>query len=140
MNETQGVLSVGRTSMFLFIRLVLLNRSVMSDHVLRSSQKRGLLLSFYLGGSSGCKDVFPKISLLNKIFEILLERPALRSLVSLAVMDGVVVFGSGTSRIVWLRFWTLHPGLTLDGFEHILDRKFQWSKAVIHPVDSKWAL
>jgi len=46
----------------------------------------------------------------------------LRSLVSLAVMEEAVVLRSRASRIVWLYFWMLHPALTLDGFEDVLDR------------------
>ena len=49
---------------------------------------------FCLRGSSGCKDVFPKISLLDKIFEMLVEGPTLGSLVSLAVIEVAVVFRS----------------------------------------------
>ena len=79
-------------------------------------------------------------ALLNEIFEVLTEGPTLRSLVSLAAMKGAVVFRSGIGMAVWLRFRTLHPGFTLDGFEDILNRELQQSEIVIHPVGSKWAL
>ena len=59
---------------------------------------------FLLGGSSKCTGVFLKITLPDKIFQILAEGPALESLVSLAVMEGAIVFRSGMSKIVWLRF------------------------------------
>jgi len=39
-----------------------------------------------------------------------------------------------------LRFQTLHPELTFDGFEDVLDQEFQWSEAVIHSVSSEWTL
>ena len=81
----------------------------MSDHVLRSSWTRGLLLSFCLGGSFVCESVFLKISLLDKTFEILMKGLTMESLVSLVVMEGAVVFHFGISKIVWLRFRTLHP-------------------------------
>ena len=42
--------------------------------------------------------------------------------------------------IMWLRFCTRHPGLTLDGFEHVVDWEFQLDKVVIHLVSSEWAL
>jgi len=76
---------------------------------------------FYLGGGSGCEYVLSDITLLDKIFKILSERPTLRSLVSFAVMKGAVVFRSGASKVVLLCFWTLIPGLTLDGFKDVLD-------------------
>jgi len=39
-----------------------------------------------------------------------------------------------------LRFQTLHPGLTLDGFEDVLDRGLQRGEAVIYSVRSEWIL
>ena len=81
----------------------------MSDHVLRSSWTRGLLLSFCLRGSSVCEGVFLKISLLDKTFEILTKGLAMGSPVSLVVMEAAVVFHSGIREIMWLRFRTLHP-------------------------------
>jgi len=126
--------------MFLFVRLVLVNCSVLSDHVLWWSRRWDLLLSFCLRGSYGCKDVFSKIFLPGKIFEILAEGPVLESSVSFAALEGVVVFRSGMSTIVWLCFRTLHPGLALDSFEDVLDRELQRSEAVIHPTSSEWTL
>jgi len=41
---------------------------------------------FYLGGGSGCEYVLSDITLLDKIFKILAERPILRSPISFAVM------------------------------------------------------
>ena len=58
--------------------------------------------------------------MLDKTFEILAEEPILESPVSLAIMKRAIVLYSGMGRIVWLRFRTLHPGLTLDGFEDVL--------------------
>jgi len=34
----------------------------------------------------------------------------------------------------------LHSGLTLDGFEDILNQELQRGEAVIHPTGSEWAL
>ena len=45
-------------------------------------------------------------SLLDMVFEVLTEGLSLRSLVSLVVMEGAVVFCSGMSRVVWLCFFT----------------------------------
>jgi len=61
-------------------------------------------------------------------------------MVSLTVIEGSVVLHFRMSRVVLLYFRTLHPGLTLDGFEDVLDRELKWGEAVIHPVDSEWAL
>ena len=55
MNEIHGVLSVGGTSLFLFVGLVLVNCWVLSGHVLRSSRRRSLLLSLCLEGSSNVR-------------------------------------------------------------------------------------
>ena len=63
-----------------------------------------LLLSFCLGRDSECKDVFPNIFLLDKIFDILVEGSTLGSPMSLAIRERVVVFRSGTRRIMLLRF------------------------------------
>jgi len=41
---------------------------------------------------------------------------------------------------MWLRFRTLHLGLTHDGFEDVLDMEFQQSEAVVHPISSEWTL
>jgi len=78
--------------------------------------------------------------LLDKIFEILAEGSTLGSPVSLEIMERAVVLRFGTGSILLLRFQTLHPGLTLDGFEDVLNRELQRSEAVIHSVSSKWAL
>jgi len=92
-------------------------------------------LSFCLRCSSWCKDVFSKISSVDKIFKILVEGPTLR--MSLAIMKRAVILHSGMGRIalLWLRM--LHPRLTLDGFIHVLDRELQWSEAGIHSVNSE---
>ena len=74
---------------------------------------------FCLEGGFGCEDVLSEIALLDKIFEVLMEGPTLRSLVSLAVIEEVIVLHSGTSRVVLPCFWALH--LTLDGLEDVLD-------------------
>ena len=68
----------------------------------------GSLVVFLSQGKLWCKDVFLKISLLDKALEILTEGLALGSLVSPTVMEGAVVFRSEKSKIVWLRFRTLH--------------------------------
>ena len=60
----------------------------------------GSPLVFCLERSSGSDDVFPKISLVDKIFEILAEGPALGSLASLVVMKGAIAFHSKMSKIV----------------------------------------
>ena len=52
----------------------------------------------------GCKNVFPKISLLDKTFEILAEGLALESLMSLAIIKRTVVLRLRTRRIVLLQF------------------------------------
>jgi len=117
------LLSVRETFLLLFIRMVLVNRSILSNHVLWSIRRHDLLLSFCLGGS-GCENVLSEIVLLDKIFKVLTEGPSLGSLVPLAVIKGAVVFRSGTSRVVLFCCWTLHPGLTLDGFEDVLIESF----------------
>ena len=68
-----------------------------------------LLLSFCLKGGSGCEDILSEIALLDKIFKVLTERPALRSLVSFSVMEGTIVLRSRASRVVCFfasRFFT----------------------------------
>jgi len=58
-----------------------------------------------------------KISLMDKIFEILAQGLALESPVSLTIIERAVVFHSKTGKIMLLWFQPLHPGLTLDGFK-----------------------
>ena len=96
------------------------------------------MLSFCLRGSSGCEDVLSEIAMVDKIFRILMEGPALKSLVSLVIIEGAVVIRSETSRVVLLWFRALYPGLTLEGFKDILDRELQRGEVAIHPVGSKW--
>ena len=100
---------------------MLFNCPALSDHVLRLIRRRDLLLSLCLGGGSGCKDVFSEITLLDKIFKILTEGPTLRSSVPLAVVEGTIVSRSGTSMVVYFCLRMLHTGLTLDGFEEVLN-------------------
>ena len=107
------LLSVKRNFLFLSVGLVLVNCFILSDHVLQSTWGRSLLLSFYLGGSSGCEDVFSEIDLLDKIFKVLTKGATLRSLMSSAVMKGAVVLCFKTSRVVWFCIRVLYPGLTL---------------------------
>ena len=100
---------------------MLVNHPVLSDHVLRLIQRQGLLLSLYLGGGSGCEDVFLEIALLDKIFKIFTEGPTLRSSVPLAIVERTIFSRSGTSRVVYFYLWTLHPRLSLDDFNDVLD-------------------
>ena len=78
------------------------------------------MLPFFLRCGSSCENVFPKMYLLDKTSEILVEGLALGSLVSLTIMEREIVLRSGTGRI---RFRTLHPRLTFDVFEGVLDRE-----------------
>jgi len=68
------LLSIRETSLLLLVRLVLLNPSVSSDRVLRLTRRHDLLLSFYLGGDSGYEDILSEITLLDKVFRVLMER------------------------------------------------------------------
>jgi len=58
------LLSVRGTSL---VGLVLVNRSVLSDHLLWSIRRRGPLLSLCLGGGSECENVLSEMALLDKI-------------------------------------------------------------------------
>ena len=58
----------------------------------------------------------------------------------LAIKERAVIFRSETGRIMLLWFQTLHPVLTLDGFEDVLNQELQRDEAVIHSVISEWAL
>jgi len=78
--------------------------------------------------------------MLDKIFKVFMGGPTLRSPMPHAVIVGAVFLRFETSRVVLLYFWTFHPGLTLDGFEDVLDREVQWGEAAIHLVSSDWAL
>ena len=89
------------------------------------------MLPFFLGRGSGCENVFPKMYLLDKTFEILVEGLVLGSPVSLTIMEREIVLRSGTGRI---RFRTLHPRLTLDVFEGVLDQELQWGEFVIYSI------
>jgi len=51
-----------------------------------------------------CKDIFLKISLLDKTFEILTEGMALGTPVFLVIMERAIVFRSGMERIMLLHF------------------------------------
>jgi len=86
------------------------------------------MLSFYLGGGSGCENVLSEIALLEKIFKVLTVGPTLRSSVSLAVMEGTIVSRSRTSKVMCFCLRVLHPKLTFDGFEDVLDRELQRGK------------
>ena len=63
--------SVRGTSLLLFVGLMLVNRSVLSDNVLWLTRRRGLLLSFCFGGGFGYEYVFLEIALLDEIFKVL---------------------------------------------------------------------
>ena len=102
MNEIYGVLSVRGTFLFLFVELDLVNHSVMSDHVLQSSQRGSFMSSFCLGPSFECKDVFSKVPLLDKIFKIHADGPPM----PLAIMKISVILHSGMGMIVWSRRFT----------------------------------
>jgi len=134
------LLSIRGTSLLLFFRLVLVNRSVLSVQMLRSTRRPGLLLSFCPGGGHGCENVLSKIVLLDKIFKELTQRLALRSQVFFAVIEGTGVLRSGTSMVVWFYFRMLYPGLSFDGFEDVMNWEFQQGDAVVHPIGSKLAL
>ena len=86
------LLSVRGTSLLLLVGLMLVNRFILSDHVLRLTRRWDLLMSFFLKRDSECEDVFSEIALLDKIFKVLTEGPALRSLMSSAIMEGAVFF------------------------------------------------
>ena len=81
--------------------------------------------------------MYSQDSLVDKIFVVLMERPTLSGMMSLAVMIEAVAFHSRASRVVWPCFQTLHSELTFDGFEDILDRELQRGEAVIHLVGSE---
>jgi len=81
-----------------------------------------------LGRSSRCKDVFLKIPLLDKVFEIHAKGLALGSLMPLAIIERAVILRYGTGRIMFLWLWTFHLRLILDGFENVLNRELQWAK------------
>jgi len=70
------LLFIRGTYLPLFVGLVLVNCFVLSAHVLWSTQRWGLLLSFYLKGSSVCKDVLLEIALLD--LKVLMNGPTLR--------------------------------------------------------------
>ena len=95
---------------------MLVNRYILSDHVLRSIQRStGSFAVFLLGEGSGYENILSEIASPDKIFNVLTEGLALRSLVSLTVLKGAVIFHSEMSRVVLLCFRILHPRLTLDG-------------------------
>jgi len=75
-----------------------------------------------------------------KIFKVLTEGPTLRSLVSFAIMEGTVVSRFGTNMVVCFCLRTLHPGLTVDGFEDVLDRELQRGEVIGYSVGSKLTL
>ena len=77
-----------------------------------------------------CKDVFSEIALLEKIFKILTEESIMRSLMPLVVVERTIVSRSGMSRVVYFCLRTLYPGLSLDGFEDVLDLELQQGEAV----------
>jgi len=97
-------------------------------------------MSFCLGGGSGCKNVLLEIALLDKIFKILAERLTLRSLVPLVVVEGTIVSCFRASRVARVCLRVLHPGLTFDDFEDVLNREFQQSEVVRYLVSSRLAL
>ena len=141
MNEIHGAfLSVRGTFLLLFLGLVLVSYPVLSDHVLRLIQRQDLLLSLCLEEGSECEDVLSEIGLLNKIFKILTKGWTLRSSVSLVVMEEIVVSCSETSRVMCFCLRTFPPGLTLNGFEDVLDQVLQWVEVVGHLIGLGLAL
>ena len=97
-------------------------------------------LSFCHGGGSGYKDVLSEIALLDNIFNILAERLALRSSVSIVVVKRIVVSRFVASKIAGVCLWILHPGQTFDGIEDVLDRELQRGETVRYLVSSGLAL
>jgi len=100
------------------------------------TRRRDLLLFFCLRGGSEYRDIFSEIALLDKIFKVLAERPTLRSSVSFVVVERTIVSHFGANSIIRVCLWTLHPGLTFDGFEDVLDQEPQQVEAVRYLVSS----
>jgi len=55
-------------------------------------------------------------------------------------MEGTIVSRFGASRVMRVCLQTLHPELTFDGFEDVLDRKLQRGEVVRYLVSSGLAL
>ena len=95
---------------------------------------------FFPQRGSWRKDVLLEITLMDKIFKLLTERPTMRSSISLVVMEGTVVSCFMASRVIHVCIQTLHPGLIFDGFEDVLDQELQRGEAVRYLVSSGLAL
>ena len=108
--------------------------------MLQLTRRRDLRLSVCLRESSECKNVLSEITLLDKIFKVPVERLALRSSMFLVIMEGTIVSRFGASRVAHVCLRTLHPGLTFDDFEDILDRELQRGETVKYLVSSGLAL
>ena len=91
-----------------------LNHFVLSDCMLWLGESWSAWLSC-ASDCSGRKNVFLVEALADKFFQVLLETSVVGGLVSLAFMEGTILFCSGKCGVMWDRLLASYPQLFLDG-------------------------
>jgi len=75
------------------------------------------------------EDELLDISVLNEVFKIPLEVPAIQSGVTLATGEGAILFCPRIGWIILNWFWAFYPGFILNEVEDLIDREWQKSEA-----------
>ena len=89
-------------------------------------------------GAFRSKDVLLEEALSDKIFQVLLEGPAVDNFVSFTIMIGVILFCSEKCEIVLNWSWISNPWLVLDGVEDLINGELQKSEVFLQLVGSEW--
>jgi len=77
---------------------------------------------------SRIEDELSEISLINQILEVSSEGPAYNGGMTHPVMEGAVILGSRSLRVLRERSsQTPDPRLVFDGVEHMLDENPEWN-------------
>jgi len=92
-----------------------------------------LLLCFNLRGYSDFEDEFLEISFANQFLKVPSEGATIHYEVAPLVMEGAVVSGSRSRRVLWERFTRgPNPRLVIDGVENIVDRYPEWNEVKLY--------
>jgi len=91
------------------------------------------------GDCFGCEDVLLEKALTDELLQVPPEDSAMDSLVSFAIVVGIILFCSGMREVVLDGSQTPDPWLILDGVEGLVDWELQWSELLYRLVGSERA-
>ena len=76
-------------------------------------------------GCFGCEDIFLEEALVDELFHVFLEAPAMNGVVPLTVIVGAILFCSEKCRAILDGSWMPDLGLVLDGVEDFIDGEIE---------------